>query len=140
MTLKFIVRFSCVGVLFLLRSFCHESPGVEPEGPIAASTLLQRARHQFEITIHKDSLCWYLKEIPQWEQAQTVTLPVGQALVVPVHERLSGLDGVMGKGKMVGYGSVYLLVYAGDDRQLRFEVVSAGVCGHPALNVRYWEI
>lgn len=139
---KVVVRFSCVGVLFLLRSFCHETSFVEPGGPIAASTLLQRARHQFEITIHKDSLCWYLKETPQWDQAQTVISSMGQALVVPVAEndRLSSLDGKAGRGRMVGNSTTYLLVYAGEDRQLHFEVVSSGVCGHPVLNVRYWEI
>lgn len=128
-----VLRLVCFGVLLVLGSFCHEALVIEPDGPIAPSTLLQRAKHQFEV---QEGPRRPLKWSPQWNRAYTVTLSTHQALVVPV--RYIASDGA-GKNALTVHGVTYLLIYTGDDRQLRFEMVSDDI-GHLVLGTGYREI
>jgi hypothetical protein len=128
-----VLRLFCFGVLLVLGSFCHKELVIEPDGPIAPSTLLQRAKHQFEV--HK-SPRGPLKWSPQWSRAYTVVFSTRQALVVPVHYLASD---VTAKSALAVHAVIYLLIYTGDDRQLRFEMVSDDT-GHLALDTGYREI
>jgi len=129
---RWIARLLCICALPVMFSHGYkEYPTVltAPEPPIAPSTLLQRARHQFETSggyagdINNEHTRHHLPGTPHWDQARPIRRSCGQALLVPVyaHEPVY-MPGGQGWARPVGQDVTYLLVYVGEDHQLHFEL------------------
>jgi hypothetical protein len=139
MVSRFIVRLLCMGVL-LFYSSCHDRPVSELTDlgqEVAPSTLLARARQQFErwvvdgVYINKEHRRGDLRKMPQWDCAYTVSLASGRGLVVPVYA--DGPQYVLaGRGKFAVNAVNYLLVYVGEDRQLCYELLAEPPVGQRA--------